>query len=92
MTDVSFMTVTSATSISRFLSPPELYRLGQYLREAFRDPADRDACLDWVADTDAYSLWQELDLAFDEGTRQWEHSPRDEVMELTCLTYGRYKS
>jgi hypothetical protein len=57
------MTVTSATCISRFLSPPALYRLGQYLRASLRDPDDRDAWLDWTADVDAYADWQNLDRA-----------------------------
>jgi hypothetical protein len=91
MTDVSFMTVISATCISRFLSPPELYRLGQYLRAALRDPDDRDAWLDWTADVDAYALWQGLDVGED-ARREPLTRADGAVMEMTHLTDGGYES
>jgi hypothetical protein len=40
--------------------PPALYRLGQYLREVQRDPNDRNAWIEWVADVEVYEVWQGL--------------------------------
>ncbi len=83
--DVSFPTLMLCD-----LDPTALYRLGQYLREATRDQTNRDACLDWVADTDAYALWQGLGLVSDESARRREPLPRDEGVTITHLTDRSY--